>query len=247
MTEHSACGQELWQRYSSSRNIADKNKLVMHYLPAVKKVVLHLMPTYRAYVSFDDMISSGVIGLMDAIEKFDATQGARFEIYSALRIRGEILDSIRAQDWASDSLRRRLKALQRAQRKLQEKLGREPNERELAEHLHISEAALREAREKDRAFSVVYLEDMDDGEAVPCADALPEEIAEYGEMAETLARAIDCLPEKQRLVIALYYYEEMTQKEIAAVLGVTESRICQIRADAVRRLQTALRKQTQAI
>jgi RNA polymerase sigma factor for flagellar operon FliA len=247
MTERSTCEQKLWQRYSSSRNIADKNELVMHYLPAVKRAALKLMPTYHAYLSFDDMVSSGVIGLMDAIEKFDASQGARFETYSALRIRGEILDSIRAQDWASDSLRRRLKALQRAQLVLQETLGREPDDRELAAYLHISEAALREAREKDRTFSVVYFEDLDGGEGVPCADALPEETAEYDEMVETLARAIDCLPEKQRLVIALYYYEELTQKEIAAVLGVTESRICQIRMDAVRRLQTALQREMRAV
>lgn len=240
--EHSACVQELWQRYSKYRKLSDKNKLVMHYLPAVKKTALHLAPTYSAYYNYDDMVSSGVIGLMDAIEKYDAARDARFETYSAIRIRGEIIDSIRAQDWASDSLRRRLKAAERAQNELQCELGREPSEREVAARLNISEAALRKALETSRAFSVIYFEDMaaeDESweQSYACASATPEEIAETNELAETLGSAIDALPEKERLVVSLYYYEELTQKEIAGIMDITESRVCQIRAGALQKLK----------
>jgi len=245
MMEHSACEQELWQRYKSSGKISDKNNLVMHYMPVVKKAALRLMPTYRAYCEFDDMVSSGVIGLMDAIEKYDLSQGVRFETYSAMRITGGMLDSIRSQDWASDSLRRRLKALQRAQAELRDRLGREPEEDELAAYLGISKTALHKAMEKQRTFSIVYFEDMaDEGDAweqsVPCRDMSPEEAAENSALIELLGDAIDRLSEKERLVVALYYYEEMTQKEIAQVLDVTESRVCQIRTAAVNKLKTQI-------
>jgi RNA polymerase sigma factor for flagellar operon FliA len=247
MMERSASEQELWEKYSLSKNTEDKNKLVMHYLPAVKRAALRLMPTYRAYCNYDDMVSSGVIGLMDAIEKYDASHGARFETYSAMRIRGNILDSIRSQDWASDSLRRRLKALQRAQRELWEQLGREPSERELAARLHISEAAVRRTLEKQRTFSLVYFEDMAGDsdkweQSAASADISPEEAAERSALAEMLGGAIDRLAKKERLVISLYYFEEMTQKEIAQVLGVTESRVCQIRGDAIGRLKTVVQR-----
>jgi RNA polymerase sigma factor FliA len=247
MMEQIACVQELWQRYSKYRKLSDKNKLVMHYLPVVKKAALHMIPTYRAYCSYDDMVSSGVIGLMDAIEKYDATRDARFETYSAMRIRGEILDSIRAQDWASDSLRRRLKAAERAQSELQCKLGREPSEGEVAAFMNISETALREALEKSRAFSVMYFEDITaEGEAweqsFACAIDSPEEIVENNELAETLGNAIDRLPERERLVVSLYYYEELTQKEIAGIIGITESRVCQIRAGALHKLKTLMQR-----
>jgi|AGTN01.3.fsa_nt_gi RNA polymerase sigma factor, FliA/WhiG family/RNA polymerase sigma factor, sigma-70 family len=245
--EQSACVQELWRSYTKYGRLSDKNALVMHYLPAVKRAALHLIPTYRAYCSYEDMVSSGVIGLMDAIEKYDASRDARFETYSALRIRGEILDSIRAQDWASDSLRRRLKTAERTQRELREKLGREPSENEVAARMNISEAALREALEKSRVFSMMYFEDMAaEGEAweqsVPCAVDSPEEIAENKELAKALGNAIDRLPEKERLVISLYYYEELTQNEISAIIGVSESRVCQLRAGALQKLKTLLQR-----
>lgn len=246
--ERSACVQELWQRYSASKDTDDKNELVMHYLPVVKKAALRLMPTYRTYCDFDDMVSNGVVGLMDAIEKYDVSRDAQFETYSSMRIRGGMLDSIRSQDWASDSLRRRLKSLQRAQNELRERLQREPSEREIAVYLHISEAALRNAMEKERTFSIVYFEDMADEsddweESVPCSDISPEEAAERSALVEVLGEAIDRLPEKERLVVSLYYYEEMTQKEIAEMLGVTESRVCQIRAAAVDRLKAQLKRE----
>ncbi len=248
MIENNACEQKLWQQYKSSGKISDKNNLVMHYMPVVKKAALRLMPTYRAYCDFDDMVSNGVIGLMDAIEKYDVSLGVRFETYSSMRVTGGMLDSIRSQDWASDSLRRRLKALQCAQTELRERLGREPEESELSAHLGISETSLRKALEKQRAFSVVYFEDMaDEGDAweqsVPCMDASPEETAESSALVELLGDAIDRLPEKERLVVSLYYYEEMTQKEIAQALGVTEARVCQIRAAALNRLKAQLKRE----
>ena len=248
MMEHSAQEHELWQRYKASGKTSDKNKLVMHYMPAVKKTALRLMPTYRAYCDYDDMVSSGVIGLMDAIEKYDSSRDTRFETYSAMRIRGGMLDSIRSQDWASDSLRRRLKALQHAQHELREQLKREPNKSELAAHLDISEAALNKALEKERTFRIMYFEDManeseDWEQSVPCMDASPEETVERSALIEILGGAIDNLQEKERLVVSLYYYEEMTQKEIAQVLGVTESRVCQIRTAAVNKLKSALKRE----
>ncbi len=247
MAECSACVQELWRKYATDKSASNKNELVLHYLPTVRKAVLRLLPAYSAFCSYDDMVSSGVIGLMDAVEKYDATRDARFETYSALRIRGEILDSIRAQDWASDSLRRRIKAAARTRDELQETLGREPDSGEIAAHMGISEAALLNALEKNRTFNVVYFEDMaheDDGweRCVPCESSTPEDIAENNALTETLGALIDRLAERERLVVSLYYYEELTQKEIAHILGITEARVCQIRAAAVAKLKAGLQR-----
>lgn len=247
MAERNACTQELWRKYSKDKSTSNKNELVLYYLPAVKKAVLRLLPSYNAYCTYDDMVSSGVIGLMDAIEKYDATRDTQFETYSAMRIRGEILDSIRAQDWASDSLRRRIKAAARARGKLQETLGREPDSREIAACMNISEAALLKALEKSRTFNVVYLEDMaqqDDAweQHVPGESSTPEEIAENNVLAETLGVLIDRLADRERLIISLYYYEELTQKEIAHMLGVTEARVCQMRAGAVAKIKAGLQR-----
>lgn len=247
MAERGACAQELWRKYAKDKSPVNKNELVLHYLSAVKKTVLRLLPTYSAYLSYDDMVSSGVIGLMDAIDKYDASRDARFETYSAMRIRGEILDSIRAQDWASDSLRRRIKGAARTRTELQEKLGREPENHEIAAHMNISETALMSALEKSRTFNVVYFEDMareDDTweQLVPCDTSTPEEITENNALIEMLGGLIDNLPEKERLVVSLYYYEELTQKEIAQIMGVTEARVCQIRAGAVVKLKTGLQR-----
>jgi RNA polymerase sigma factor (sigma-70 family) len=142
---------------------------------------------------------------------------------------------------------RRIKAAARAQSELQEKLGREPETDEVAAHMHISEAALRGALEKSRTFSVMYLEDMALGDEaweqrVSCDASSPEELAESAELAETLGRVIDALSEKERLVISLYYYEELTQKEIAQILGVTEARVCQIRAGAIDKPKAGMKR-----
>ena len=247
MAERGACAHELWQKYAKNKNMSNKNELVLHYLPVVKKAVLRMLPVYSAYCSYDDMVSSGVIGLMDAIEKFDATRDARFETYSAMRIKGEILDNIRAQDWASDSLRRRIKAAARARDELQEILGREPHSNEIAARMEISEAALLSALEKSHAFSVVYFEDIaqeDDTweQRIRSESSTTEEVAESNALVQTLAVLIDRLADKERLVISLYYYEDLTQKEIAQMLCVTEARVCQIRAGAVAKLKAGLQR-----
>jgi RNA polymerase sigma factor for flagellar operon FliA len=250
MAENGACVQVLWQRYAAHKSITDKNRLVVYYLSAVKKAARQLMPACRGCCSFEDMVGNGVIGLMDAIEKYDATQGARFETYGALRIRGEMLDGIRAQDWASDSLRRRLRAAEKTRSALRQSLGREPETSEIAAQMNISEAALQNALEKNHAFSTVYLEDITQDEAweelISDGASSPEKIVEDGEIAEALENAISRLPEKERLVISLYYFEEMTQKKIAMKLGVTEARICQIRAAALGRLKGCMRRFLQA-
>ena len=244
MAESSTGIQTLWQRYLKHQKTADKNALVMHYLPVVKRMVLRLLPTYRVFTSYDDMLSSGVIGLMDAIERYDASSGTHFESYSAARIRGEILDSIRAQDWASDSLRRRIKAAARTRCELQQRSGQDPSVEEIAAHMGVDETALRSALEKERTFSMAYFEEMTESEDWKClvasgGDSL-EEIAEKDALMETLGNIIDGLPEKERLVISLYYYEELTQREIAKILGITEARVCQLRSAAVARMRTGM-------
>jgi len=245
MVEASLSAEELWKRYSQDKALEVKNELVLRYLSLVKNVVLRLMPTYKAYSNYDDMLSCGVLGLMDAIEKYDISRDVKFEYYAAMRIRGEIIDSIRKQDWAPSSLRRKIKAISNAYYELENKLNREPTDQEVAEHLYMSEADLQSTLGKAQMFNVVHFEEMvqDDSAWEQIAqqqrDSLEEEV-ESREMVKILGGFIDNLPEKERLVITLYYYEEMTLREIAEVMGVSESRISQIHSKAVMKLRTKM-------
>ncbi len=233
----------LWDKYQKERTSELKNELTLLYIDLVKSTVLRMMPTYKGYSSYDDMLSCGIFGLMDAIEKFDTTKNVKFEYYASMRIRGEIIDSIRKQDWAPSSLRRKIKTISNAYAELESSLGHTPTEEEVAESLGMKTEEVQKALEKSHTFNVLYFEEMaHENQAWECADATEsmEDKLENAEMVKILGKLIEGLPEKERLVITLYYYEELTLKEIAQILGVSESRTSQIHSKAVMLLRARL-------
>lgn len=231
--------QKLWERYLKERSGELKNELIMCYIGQVKSIVLRMIPTYKGYSSYDDMLSCGVLGLMDAIEKYDASKKVKFEYYAAMRIKGEIIDNIRKQDWAPSSLRRKIKTISNACNELEHKNHRMPTDEEIAEYLGMDEADVRKTLEKSHMFNILYFEEMVQDEYMAHGEPMEEEV-ERAEMIKILGNFIEELPERERLVITLYYYEEMTLKEISRVLGVTESRVFQIHSKAVMLLRSKM-------
>jgi|AGTN01.2.fsa_nt_gi RNA polymerase sigma factor, FliA/WhiG family/RNA polymerase sigma factor, sigma-70 family len=238
-----ADAERLWERYHKEKTVELKNELVMLYIGQVKSIVLRMVPTYRGYSSYDDMLSCGILGLMDAIEKYDASKKVKFEYYAAMRIKGEIIDNIRKQDWAPSSLRRKIKAISNACSELEHRLHRTPMDDEIAEHLGMEVDEVRRTLEKSHMFNIIYFEEMTQDDHLwesADPDETMEEKVEGNEMVKILGGLIECLSEKERQVITLYYYEEMTLKEIAGVLGVSESRASQIHSKAVMLLRAKM-------
>lgn len=238
---------ELWQRYAANREPGLKNEILTHYIPLVKSTVRRLMPKYKGYSESDDLINCGVIGLIDAVDKYDLEYGVKFETYASTRIRGEILDYLRKQDWAPSSLRRKINSINHAMEILENTFGRSPTDKEIADYMQMSVEDVRKILEKTHMFNLMYFEDMVTDtyfvdSSARTADNNPAEIMMNEEMLQTLADIIDELPEKERLVVTLYYYEEMKLKEIAAILKVTESRVSQIHSKVLAIIGEKLKK-----
>jgi len=233
----------LWEKYSRDKSVELRNELVMEYIDQVKSIVLRMVPTYRGYSSYDDMLSCGILGLMDAIEKYDPGKNVKFEYYAAMRIRGEIIDNIRKQDWAPSSLRRKIKAINNATSELENSLCRTPSDEEIARHLGMAEEEVQKTLEKSHMFNVIYFEEMTQDDHLwesADPDESMEEKVEGSEMVDLLGGFIDDLSEKERTVVTLYYYEEMKLKEIANLLGVSESRASQIHSKAIMLLRSKM-------
>lgn len=239
--------EELWKRFSTDKTLELKNELVLRYVDLVKNIVLRLMPTYKGYSDFDDMLSCGIIGLMDAIDKYDTGLGVKFEYYAQKRIRGEIIDFIRKQDWAPSSLRRKIKEISNAYSDLEMKLLRSPTDSEVAQHLQMDEEDLHKTLGKSQMFNVIHFEEMVQDDAswhntIQDQGDLIEDQFTKQESVAILGDFIEQLPDKERLVVTLYYYEELNLKEIAGVLGVSESRASQIHSKAVMKLRTKMQR-----
>lgn len=242
----------LWEALAKDPSSEAKNELVMHYLYVVNKVVLRMMPTYNNFVDYDDLVSCGVIGLMDAIDKFDHKLQTNFEGYAKKRVRGEIIDSLRKMDWASVSLRSRLKQLRDTEQELQSKLGRSVDDQDLARELDLPVQKIYDLKNQEHMFNLIHLESiLNKGETSDaCYDELLEdenahtghEAVEKQELKQMLVTLIDLLGEKERIAIQLYYYDELRIKEIAEVLGVSESRVSQLHSSALRKLREGMQK-----
>ena len=240
--------RELWDKYMTDRSTELKNELLMHYVPLVKTTVLRMMPTYYAHNDYDDLISCGVIGLMSAIDRFDPRREIKFESFASKRIRGSILDHMRKQDWAPSSYRRKINKVGEAYRELEASLSRFPTEQEVADHLSIPLHELQKILETTHTFNIMYFEDIVSetssiDELSLSDDASPSDQIERQELITTMGRLIDELAEKERTVVSLYYYEELTLKEIAEVLGVSESRVSQIHSKILIKLKAKLQKE----
>ena len=229
----------------------EKEDLIKSYLPLVKKVVHRLSGRLPKDVDIKEMINSGIIGLVDALEKYDPKHETNFSTYAQFRIRGAILDSFRSQDWLPRSLRFKSHQVEAAYQRREQKLGRPATDEEVADELNISVEELQKLLGEVGSIVMLSFEELgfghgedrfqaDEWLASKAHDPLHKLLS--GEKVGLIARALDRLPEKERLVISLYFYEELNLKEIGEILGVTESRASQIRSRALIRLKNYLRK-----
>ncbi|WP_228046349.1 RNA polymerase sigma factor WhiG [Saccharopolyspora montiporae] len=243
----------LWQAFGERRDQELRDRLVLHYAPLVKYVAGRVGTGLPSHVEVSDLIQSGIFGLVDAIEKFEPERGLKFETYAMQRIRGAILDDLRAQDWVPRSVRSRARDVERALERLEAKLQRTATDVELADELELSVEDLRELFAQLQMTSVVALDDLigAGSSQASLAETLADDSAEDPVTAlvdrdsrRQLAEAVERLSERDRVVVTLYYFENLTLAEIGRVLGVTESRVCQLHTRAVLRLRSKLTEQT---
>ena len=247
--------QELWRKYKETRDPAIKDQLIMEYADLIKYVAGRLSIYFGSNVEYDDLVGYGVFGLIDAIEKFDVDKKVKFETYASLRIRGAIIDSIRDLDWAPRSLRKKGKELERAYFEVENRLGHSASDQEIADHLGITIDELNKLLQEVNMSQMISLEDYLDQNHEIGLDGLTmdmdamrrEKRMEVIELRETLAEAIEKLPEKERMVVTLYYFEELTLKEISHIMKVSESRISQLHTKAIIRMRSRLERLKSAI
>lgn len=229
--------EELWAHYRADPSIEQRNRLVLQYSPLVKYVAGRLRTRLPESVDYNDLVSDGIIGLMDAIDRFDPGRGLTFQTFAVPRIRGAMVDALRALDWVPRSVREKVRQIEQAQRSLEARLGRLPDDAEIADELDISVSALRDLYAKVSFTSVGTLEDLELADDL--AAAATHEI-EDDQAKAALLRVVEQLPERDQVIIALYYFEGLTLAEIGRVLGVTESRVSQLHSRATMMLRTKL-------
>lgn len=228
----------------ASHSTLDRNALIEAHLPQVRIIAERLLARLPPSVDRDDLIGAGVLGLLDAVSRFDPVRGVVFRTYAEARIRGAMLDSLRNLDWAPRTLRQRARELETATRRLEQALGRAAEAEEICAEMQMPVAEYLTLLQDLRGLSVAELESEDDEQIREIPDdpeQLPLARYEREEIRDRLCAAIDHLPPRERQVIALYYHEELTMKEVGAVMGLTESRVSQIHTQAVIRLRGALR------
>lgn len=220
-----------------------QSELLTQYMPLVRRQALTLQVRLPASIELDDLIQAGMVGLLEALGRFDATQGATFATFASQRIRGAMMDELRTRDWLPRSVRRSARAVDSAVRQLEQQLGRAPEENEIARHLEMPLSEYQQLLNDTNSGQLLPFEELvaDGGEPVsPEPGNSPFEQLLNGQQRQTLIDAIEALPEREKLLMALYYQEELNLKEVGAVLGVTESRVSQLHSQAVSRLRARL-------
>jgi len=245
--------QTIWENYKKTLDPITRDKLLNEYLPLVKNVAGRMAIGFPKSVELNDLISTGVIGLIEAFNNYDPSRGVKFETYAVPRIRGAILDELRALDWVPRSTRAKSREIEKAMTKLENRLGRSPSEMELAKQLNVSTDELLSALDDVSSTTLLSLDELicreDDNRQVPRIETIQNEGVnnvlndlERLELRTFLINAISTLSEQERLVVALYYYEELTLKEIGEVMLISESRVSQIHTKAVLRLRAMIRE-----
>ena len=246
--------RDLWRRYKEDGDGGARERLVVAYSPMVKFVAGRLGAGLPSHVDDADLISYGLMGLIGAIERFEPDRGIKFETFAMTRIRGAIIDELRSLDWVPRSVRSRAREIEAAQSKLEHELQRAPTDAEVAAKVGLSEDELQTALLEIAHSSVYALDELwavsdSSGDQVSLIDTIsdpraddPQESLASSEIKDALTEAIGSLPEREQLVVALYYYENLTLREIGEVLGVTESRVSQLHTKAVMRLKSALQE-----
>jgi RNA polymerase sigma factor FliA len=232
-----------------------KNKIVQEYAPLVKFIAQKIAMRLPANIEIDDLWSAGVIGLMDAIDKYDPSRDNKFKTYAEFRIRGAILDELRSQDWIPRSMREKAKGIERAFQRLEQKLGRPASEEEAAREMQMSLEDFQEALNQCKSITLLSIDEAGTfangdkksllGVLQSSRESNPLNQLAGAELRDQVAKAIEELPEKQRIVLSLYYYEDLNLKEIGQVLDVTESRVSQLHTQAVLRLRAKLAEMIQ--
>jgi len=244
--------QTLWLQYRKSRDQGIRDRLILTYAPLVKYVAGRLGSGLPAHVDEGDLVSYGLLGLIGAIERYDPERDVKFETYAIARIKGAIIDELRAMDWVPRSVRSRAREIERAIAELERKLMRAPTDAEIAEKIGISEEELEDSLTEISRSSIAALDELwtvssSGGDQIALIDTIedteapdPQSSLSATEMREAIGEAIARLPEREKLVVTLYYYEELTLREIGEVLGVTESRVSQLHTKAILRLKARL-------
>lgn len=228
--------------------ISNSNDLVKQYLPLVKRIAYHLMARLPASVEVDDLIQVGLIGLMDAVERFDGSQGAQFESYATQRIRGSMLDDLREADWLPRHIRQKSRQIESAIHKLEQRNGRPPSEQEISREMGIALGEYQSMLGDVKGNQLLYYEDFSDDESSNFLERYliddasdPLSLLEDDGFRQGLINAIDDLPEREKNLMGMYYEQDMNLKEIGAVMGVSESRVCQLHSQAVARLRAKMK------
>jgi RNA polymerase sigma factor for flagellar operon FliA len=244
--------KDLWRRYKADGDHRARERLVLAYSPLVKYVGGRIAASLPPHVDEADLISYGLVGLISAIERFDPGREIKFETYAITRIKGAIIDELRSLDWVPRSVRTRAREIERANAKLENRLQRAPTDQELAAELEITNDELQESLLTISHSSLAALDELwnvsdSSGDQVSLLDTLedpgapdPAKALDLGDLKDRMAEAIARLPEREKLVIGLYYYENLTLREIGEVLGVTESRVSQLHTKAVLRLRSRM-------
>ncbi len=242
-----ASRNKLWQDYMKTRNSEKRDKIILEYAPLVK-IVAGRLNMYLGYnVEYDDLVGYGIFGLIDAIDKFDYGKGVKFETYASLRIRGAILDQIRKMDWIPRSLRQKQKKIDAAISKIENTYGRNATDEEIAKEIGIDTDELQNWQGQAKITNIVSLDEFIEtsgeremGFVKTNAFEQPENVVMKNELKQQLADSLTSLTEKERKVILLYYYEELTLKEISVVLEVSESRVSQLHTKALQKMKAKL-------
>lgn len=253
----SATTSDLWTRFAATRDPALRDKLITTYAPLVRFVVGRLGIPPSCMLDADDLLSCGTIGLINAIDRFDPARGSRFESFATARIRGSVIDHLRSLNWLPRTAMARIRQMEYAIANLEQRLGRPPREEEIAAEANISTSRYRQMLQE--AGTIVLSLDAPLGPLAQeegltsLADLLederspePDELVETQELMALLRVALDELPERERMLLALYYREELTMKEISKIMNVSESRVCQLHIQAILRLRNALHIQQSA-
>jgi RNA polymerase sigma factor for flagellar operon FliA len=222
-----------------------EDEIVDRYASLVKRVAYHLLSRLPNTVQIDDLIQAGMIGLLEAVRHYDAKQGASFETYAGIRIRGAMLDEIRRSDWVPRSVHRKARQVAETIRQIEHNKGAEARDSEVAEAMGLSVSEYQQILQDMKGAKLLSFEELNSGEdalsdRLPCQSSEPYATVEGQHFAESLSEAIDGLPEREKLVLSMYYNDELNQREIGAVLGVSESRVCQIQSQALLRLQARM-------
>jgi RNA polymerase sigma factor for flagellar operon FliA len=242
---------QLWRQYKRSKDQGLRDRLILTYAPLVKYVAGRLGSGLPAHVDDDDLVSYGLLGLIGAIERYDPDRDVKFETYAIARIKGAIIDELRAMDWVPRSVRSRAREIERAIGELEARLGRAPTDEEISAKIGITEEELNDSLSEISRTSIAALDELwtvsAGGDQIALIDTIedtagpsPTSALAETEMKEAIADAIARLPEREKLVVTLYYYEELTLREIGEVLGVTESRVSQLHTKAILRLKARL-------